>query len=142
MLVVAVGLLLGSAAAQQPADEAQIRARLAAYADARTRRDAKAEALCYTETGDFRSSAGPFVTGRAAIEQQLTVNNPAYRFVLDVVKLRFITPEVAIVEADVSAGVGDNLGRLIGTYVLLKQGNDWLIDAARISRPPTPPPAR
>ena len=55
--------------AQSPADDAAIRARLAAYAEARNQRDAHAEALCYTPDGDFRSSLGPFVSGREAIEK-------------------------------------------------------------------------
>jgi hypothetical protein len=90
--------------------------------------------MCYAEDGDFRSSAGPFVTGRAAIEKQLTVANPNYKFELDVVSLRFLDPQVAVVEADVRAGVGDNLGKLVGTYVMVKRNGEWLIGAARIAR--------
>src|SRR6478752_6348409 len=82
-------------------DDMAIRARLAAYADARNKRDAHAEALCYTEDGDFRSSAGPFVSGRAAIEKQLTVNDPSYHFDIEITKLRFLNPTTAIVDADV-----------------------------------------
>ena len=66
-------------AAQHAQDEAAIRARVAAYGDARNKRDAHAEALCYTDDGDFRSGLGPFVSGRAAIEKQLTVNDSTYR---------------------------------------------------------------
>jgi uncharacterized protein (TIGR02246 family) len=116
------------------ADEQAIRARLAAYADARMQRDAHKEALCYTEGGDFRSSAGPFVRGRAAIEKQLTVNDPTYQFILNVVSLRTIQPGVVVVEADLMTGVGGKLGNLVGTYVMAKQNGEWLIDAARIAR--------
>jgi len=134
LLALAV-LLAGSAAsAQTSADETDITKRLAAYADARTKRDAHAEALCYAEDGDFRSSAGPFVTGRAQIEKQLTVNNPNYRFELEIVSMRFLDPQVAIVEADVRAGVGDALGKLVGSYVMVKRNGEWLIGAARIAR--------
>jgi uncharacterized protein (TIGR02246 family) len=121
-----------------PADEAAIRARLAAYAEARNRRDAHAEALCYTTDGDFRSSAGPFVFGREAVEKQLVVNNPDYRFLLTVTHLRFIAADVAIADADVTTGIGTNLAPLVGVYVMLKQGNDWLISGARIARAPAP----
>jgi uncharacterized protein (TIGR02246 family) len=117
-----------------PADETAIRQRLAAYATARTARDAHAEALCYTEDGDFRSSAGPFVTGRAKIEQQLTVATPNYRFELDVVSVRFLDPQVAVVETNLRTGVATPLAQLVGTYVLVKQHGDWLISAARIAR--------
>jgi len=132
MLLCASGVM--SAQGGAPADESAIRQRLAAYAAARTARDAHAEALCYTEDGDFRSSAGPFVTGRAKIEQQLTVANPNYRFELDAVSLRFLDPEVAVVEADVRAGVSAPLAKLVGTYVMVKRNGEWLISAARIAR--------
>ena len=132
-------LLPATSRAQSPAsDEVAIRARLAAYADARNRRDAHAEALCYTLDGDFRSSAGPFVSGREAVEKQLTVTNPDYRFLLTVTHFRFITPQIAIVDADVNTGIGTNLAPLVGVYVMQKQGNDWLISGARIARAPAP----
>ena len=140
-----VTVLLGVPAglfAQSPGpDEVAIRARLAAYADSRNKRDAHAEALCYTTDGDFRSSAGPFVSGREAVEKQLTVTNPDYRFLLNVTHLRFLTPQVAIVDADVNTGIGANLAPLVGVYVMIKQGGDWLISGARIARAPAPAPA-
>jgi uncharacterized protein (TIGR02246 family) len=144
VIVAVVGVLIldvAPASAQQAADEAAIRARLAGYAEARTKRDAAAEALAYTVDGDFRSSAGPFVSGRPAIEKQLTVTNPTYQFELTVTKLRFLTPQVAVVDADVRTGVNGRLNPLLGTYILVKQGSDWLISAARISTTPPPRPA-
>ena len=122
-------------------DEAAIRQRLVTYAEARTHRDAAAEARCYTVDGDFRSSLGPFVSGRDAIEKQLTVNDPSYTFALTVTKLRMLTPQVAVVDADVAAGVGGRTGKLLGTYVMVRAGADWLIAAARISTAPAPRPA-
>lgn len=122
-------------------DEAAIRQRLATYAEARTHRDAAAEALCYTKDGDFRSSQGPFVSGRDAIEKQLTVTDPSYTFALTVTKLHMLTPQVAVVDADVATGVGGRTGKLLGTYVMVREGADWLIAAARISTVPPPRPA-
>jgi uncharacterized protein (TIGR02246 family) len=139
-MVLAVVLISASAFAQSgtPADDMAVRARLAAYADARNRRDAHAEALCYTQDGDFRSSAGPFVFGREAVEKQLVVADPTYRFLLTVGRLRFVTEDVAVVDADLMTGLGERLAPLLGTYVLVKQDGDWLISAARITRPPAP----
>ena len=122
-------------------DEAAIRSRMAAYADSRNKRDAHEEALCYTEDGDFRSSQGPFVSGRAAIEKQLTVKDPTYFFNLTVTKLRFLNPVTAIVDAEVDAGVQGRHGLLVADYVVVKQGGDWLISAGRIAAKPTPRPA-
>lgn len=125
-------------AQQGPADEAAIRQRLMTYADARTRRDAAAEALCYTADGDFRSSAGPFVSGRAAIEKQLTVNDPTYQFVLTVTHLRFVSPTVAVADADLVTGAQGRTAKLIGSYVMVREGAEWLISAARIAVAPVP----
>jgi len=127
--------------AQNTQDEAAVRARLAAYADARNKRDAHAEALCYTEDGDFRSSLGPFVSGRSAIEKQLTVNDPTYHFNLEITKFRFLNPTTAIVDAEVKTGTSRGEGLLVADYVVVKQGNDWLIAAGRIATKPAPRPA-
>ena len=139
----AFATLVSPAFAQQSAaaDETAIRARLAAYADARNVRDAAAEARCYTADGDFRSSLGPFVSGRAAIEKQLTVNDPSYRFALTVTRLRFLAPGIAIVDAEVLAGPEGRGAKLVGTYVMAREGSDWLIAAARIATAPAPRPA-
>jgi uncharacterized protein (TIGR02246 family) len=119
-------------------DEAAIRKTLARYADARNRRDADAEALCYTTDGDFRSSLGPFVSGRAAIEKQLAVTNPDYHFALTVTRLRSLADGVVIVDAEVLAGVGARPGKLVGTYVMTRDRDGWLIAAARIATAPAP----
>jgi len=127
--------------AQSAEDEAAVRARLAAYADARNKRDAHAEAMCYTEDGDFRSSLGPFVSGRAAIEKQLTVNDPTYHFNLEITRFRFINPTTAIVDAEVKTGTSKGEGLLVADYLVVKQGNVWLISAGRIATKPAPRPA-
>jgi uncharacterized protein (TIGR02246 family) len=129
--------------AQTSGDEAAIRQRLASYAEARTQRDAAAEARCYTPDGDFRSSLGPFVSGREAIEKQLTVTDPSYTFALSVTKLRMLTPQVAMVDAEVMAGPAGRTAKLLGSYVMVRTDGDWLIAAARISPTPAPrnPPA-
>jgi uncharacterized protein (TIGR02246 family) len=140
LVLLAAGAL--PAAAQQRADdEAAVRRTLAAYADARNVRDAAAEARAYAPDGDFRSSLGPFVTGRAEIEKQLTVTNAAYRFALTVTRLRFLSPEIAIADAEVNAGLEGRQARLVGTYVMSRSGAEWLIAAARIATAPQPRPA-
>jgi len=116
------------------ADDAAIRQRLATYAMARSNRDSHAEALCYWEDADFRSSAGPFVNGREGIERQMVVNDPNYRFELEVVSLRFLTPDVAIAETNLQTGVLPFLTKLVGSYVMVKRNGEWLIGAARIAR--------
>ena len=137
-LTLVILTMAASAMAQSAQDEGAVRARLAAYADARNKRDAHAEALCYTEDGDFRSSQGPFVSGRAAIEKQLTVNDPSYHFDVEITKLRFLNQTTAIVDADVRTGTSRGEALLVADYVLVKQGSDWLISAGRIATRPAP----
>jgi uncharacterized protein (TIGR02246 family) len=139
-LVIGIVISSSSLLAQTPTspEEAAVRQRLSAYAEARSRRDAAAEARCYTTDGDFRSSVGPFVSGRDAIEKQLTVNDPGYRFSLTVTKLRVLAPQVAMVDADVVAGPEGRTVKLLGSYVMVREGSDWLIAAARVA--PTPAP--
>ena len=139
LLIALVSVTIPALAQQSPgADEMGIRARLASYADARSRRDAAAEARCYTVDGDFRSSLGPFVSGRADIEKQLTVTDPNYRFSLTVTRLRFLMPQVAMVDADVLAGPEGRTAKLVGSYVMVRDSGDWLIAAARIALAPAP----
>ena len=120
------------------ADENAIVQRLAAYAAARMRRDAKASALCYTEDADYRFSTESKVTGRAGIEKLHVVTDPAFRFSIEPANLRFLSNDVAIVEVDITTGVQVPLTKMIGTYVMVRRNVvDWLIGAARIV-PATP----
>ncbi len=138
LIALCVSGVAGSVLAQHADAEKTVRARIAAYADARNRRDAHAEALCYTEDGDFRSSQGPFVSGRAAIEKQLTVNDPSYHFDVEITKVRFLNATTAIVDADVKTGTSRGDALLVADYVVVKQGSDWLIAAGRIATKPAP----
>jgi uncharacterized protein (TIGR02246 family) len=125
-------------AGQTPvADEALIRQRLSTYTEARNRGDAHAEALCYTEDGDFRS-AGPPSRGRADIEKALAVSVSGYEFSLTVESIRLLDSNVAIADAHVVAGPRDRRIDMLGTYVMVKQGGTWLIGAARIARSQAP----
>jgi uncharacterized protein (TIGR02246 family) len=115
-----------------PKDDALIRQRLATYAEARNRGDAHAEALCYTEDGDFRSSR-PTSRGRAEIERTLTVSVATYEFSLKVDTVRFLDSKIAIADAEIGAGPAQRKVSMTGTYVMVKEKGMWLITAARIT---------
>ena len=72
--------------------------------------------------------------GGTAVEKQLTVANPNYKFELEIVSLRFLDPQVAVVETELQTGVSTPLAKLVGTYVMVKRNGEWLIGAARIAR--------
>ena len=114
-------------------DEVTIRQRLAAYTEARNRGDAHAEALCYTKDGDFRSS-GPASRGRAEIEKALAVSVSGYAFSLTVETVRFLDSSVAIADAHVVAGPTEHKLDMAGSYIMVREGDKWLIGAARIAQ--------
>ncbi len=121
-------------APQEPqADEDMIRQRLATYSQARNHGDAHAEALCYAEDGDFRAG-GPASRGRAEIEKALAVSVQGYDFALTVETVRFLDSNVAIADTHVVAGPAQHKIDMIGSYVMVKKGGTWLIEAARIAR--------
>jgi uncharacterized protein (TIGR02246 family) len=126
-----------SKSADPKSDDAMIRQRLRSYAEARNRRDAHAEALCYTEDGDFRF-ANSTSRGRAEIEKTLAVSDTTYRFSLDVDSVRFLDSKVALAEAKIVAGPPQHRLDMLGTYVMVKRNGAWLIGAARISRSEPP----
>jgi uncharacterized protein (TIGR02246 family) len=125
------------AESKQGSDEARIRQRLATYVEARNRGDAHAEALCYTEDGDFRAF-GPPSRGRAKIEKPLAVSVSGYAFSLTVETLRLLDSNVAIADTRVVAGPPEHKIDMLGSYVLVKKGGVWLIGAARIARAQAP----
>jgi uncharacterized protein (TIGR02246 family) len=118
--------------AQTSDDEIAIQRRMSEYTQAKARRDSKAESECFAEDGDVRTGTGPFITGRAAIERRLAVTDPNYQFQLEISSLRFIAGDVAIVEADLRAGVSAPLAKMSGTYIMVKRQGQWFIGAARI----------
>jgi len=122
-----------TALAESNADEAAIRQRLATYTAARNHGDAHAEALCYTEDGDFRGS-GPPSRGRAEIEKALAVSVSGYAFSLTVESVRFLDSNVAIADTHVVAGPPEHKIDMLGSYVMVKRTGTWLIGAARIAR--------
>src|SRR5271170_5988460 len=134
LAICAATILAGS---KHEGDEAAIRQRLATYTEARNRGDAHAEALCYTEDGDFRAF-GPPSRGRAEIEKALAVSVPGYAFSLTVESIRFLDSTVAIADAHVVAGPLEHKIDMLGSYVMVKHDGAWLIGAARIARTQAP----
>ncbi len=129
-----VGCVLSALAeSKHENDEAKIRQRLSTYTEARNHGDAHAEALCYAEDADFRAG-GTASHGRAAIEKALVVPAQTYAFALTVESIRFLDSNVAIADAHVVAGPAEHKIDMIGSYVMVKKGDSWLIGAARIAR--------
>jgi uncharacterized protein (TIGR02246 family) len=126
-------VLVASASHAQPAtpsDEAAIRTHLTGYIEARSRQDAHAEAMFYADDADFRAADGTWAVGRQQIERALAPSGPPrpdFRFRLAIGTIRFLNPDVAVVDA-----VASNTGNY-ATYVMVKRGGMWLIGAARLA---------
>jgi len=135
--LLAICAITALAESKHNADEAAIRRRLATYTEARNHGDAHAEALCYTEDGDFRAF-GPPSRGRAEIEKALPVSVSGYAFSLTIETIRFLDSNVAIADTHVVAGPPEHKIDTLGSYVMVKQGSAWLIGAARIARNQAP----
>jgi uncharacterized protein (TIGR02246 family) len=118
----------------RPTEEAAIRRRLVGYAEARSRWDAAAEAMYFTEDGELRFADGRKVNGRKQIEQALrpaTPPNPRIQAWLRIDAVRFVTNDVVVAD-----GIASPSGNY-ATYVMVKRENIWFIDVARIALAPT-----
>lgn len=129
-------LVLGSiASAQSPAtkasDEAAVRDIVRRYTEARELSDPKAiEALFtadadqYTTSGEWRRGMSQMVKGML----ETSARNPGVR-VISIAAVRFVTPDVAIVDGEYKTGTD---GRLVWTTLTVKRdGRGWKIAAIR-----------
>jgi uncharacterized protein (TIGR02246 family) len=137
LFVLALSLSAGHDAAQSgSADaraEAEVRAVVAKYVDARDKQDAAAIGALFTDDADQFNSSGDWRRGREAVVKgtlQSSQRNPGARSIA-VKAVRFPAPGVAI--ADGEYGIGEQ--RLWTTLVLTRQGESWKIAAIRNMAP-------
>ena len=115
------------------ADEAAIRANVAAYVDAYNRQDAAALAALWSDHGIYQNPlSGTEVSGREAIEQEFATVLKEFKdakLEVSVTSIDFVSPSVAIeqgtaqtVDADSSPEVTEY------SAVHVKQGGTWLLD--------------
>ena len=141
-----VCLIASSAGAQtsRTADEAAIRAQLAAYTEARHTGDGNAQAAFYTEDADsYLWGTRHMSKGRAQIAHDMTPANPdpallgAFR--IEVESVGFLGADVAVVDGQYFAIGPAPRGHAF--YLMVKQGGRWLIRSARVGAYPRPAPA-
>jgi uncharacterized protein (TIGR02246 family) len=139
-------------AANEPDDEAAIRALEARQPEAWNKHDAKAYASLFTENGDCVNIVGWWWKGRAEIEKKLT---DAYVYVfkestltITNMDIRFLTSDAAVAHVRwTMTGARTPNGipapqQGIQTHVLQKQSGQWLIAAFQntLERPEMPFP--
>ena len=141
----------GSASAGQAQDEAAVRALGDNFAKAFLQKNAEVRASLFVENGTFVTPQGDFLQGRVAMvkdfgpEAQQAVNGTTqaafsnYRF-------RFITPDVAVVDALLTLhNVNDQNGTIIPVvpvnffFVAVRHADRWLIQDGRAHFAAAPP---
>ncbi|MGD8279260.1 MAG: SgcJ/EcaC family oxidoreductase [Gemmatimonadota bacterium] len=141
----AAGLIIAAlpspTVAQSAADSASVRTYIEAYRDTWDTHDASAVSALFTEDADMVMGNVPVVHGRQAIrdywQDYFAMQEPGRHLTLDVIPARFIARDVAIVTVGTTTGGHDPEGRELharrfrGTWLLQRQGGDWLIAGMR-----------
>ena len=132
----AVALLVAPVRAQdRAADETAIRNRVAALTNALNRRDAAAFAALFTADADVIVLEGARTQGRAAIQAanaKAMAAAPNERATITPTEIRFIGPDIAIVNTDARFTGGAAPLQDRGTWVLHRESGVWLIAALRV----------
>jgi uncharacterized protein (TIGR02246 family) len=129
-------LALADAANQQKADRDAIFNNAKTFVDAFERGDAKAVAGLWADDGDYVDLVGRQLQGRTAIEnefQDFFAENHGTKVRIDVVSLRFITPDAAVEDGIASLTFADgsppNQARYTNVHV--KKNGQWLLQSVR-----------
>ena len=136
---IAIALLLCTSAplpAQgRPKDEAAIRAQVAKYEAAVNGRDRQALTALFTPEADFVFFSGPRVVGRDSIVARtwnaVSEWPSTMRFSLAVTSVRFLRPDIALVETDAGFSEGEMRSNR-GTALVERRGGKWLWTALRV----------
>lgn len=128
-------------AAQTPAASDALRARVEAYQTEWNTHDAAAVAAFFTDDADMIMGNLPIARGRQAIRDSwakyFAAIEPERRGTFEVVSLRLITPDVALINITSETGGSDAEGRELptrlarGTWVLVHGADGWFIAAIR-----------
>lgn len=137
-VLVALALILPAGllhAQSRAADEAAIRANQAAIAAALNHRDVAAFVSLLTPEADAVFGDSPLLVGREAIRDFETTDFPtwpsAMRITLTVTRIRFLAPDVALVDEDghfTEGAVPANRA----TVVMMRQDGKWLQASVRV----------
>lgn len=122
------------------ADEAAIRALVAAYGEAREREDAEAIAAVLTDDADQHTSSGAWRRGRdtfVAGTLESSRRNPGNRRIV-VETVRFLTADVAIADGPYDIAGTAATQRLWTTFVVARTADGWRIAAIRNMVPTGP----
>jgi uncharacterized protein (TIGR02246 family) len=137
-IIVALAVVCGAgtlSAQSRAADEAAIRAHTVAIENAINKRDAVALVALFAPDADEIQGDGPRVAGRDAMRQaqeaDLATWPPTRRFSLAVTGIRFLSPDIAIVDTAARFNEGPVRANR-ATSVVVRQAGKWLIATLRV----------
>ncbi|SRR6266487_142454 len=136
LIVVAMTSLgMPEASVGNSADEAGVRANVAAFEAAWNKRDVAGVLATYAPDADFVFFDGPLIAGRDALrtslETSMSTASPTMRITLTVTNVRFPGRDVAIADTIARFNEGD-VRENRGTSVLVRQDGRWLVVALRV----------
>jgi uncharacterized protein (TIGR02246 family) len=125
-------------------DEAAVRAVVANYVAARERGDAAAVAAVFTETVDQLTSSGEWRRGRDALVRGTLASsktNSGAR-TITIKTVRFPAADVAIADGEyvIAATSSASTRNMWTSFVMIRSGGQWRIDAIRNMLPAPPAP--
>jgi uncharacterized protein (TIGR02246 family) len=134
--------LLGQQFVPRQGDEAAVREVVKKYVDARELRDPRAIEALFTSDADQRTTSGEWRRGRTEVVPgtlESSQRNAGTR-VIKVESVRFLTPDVALVDGpyEISAGPGGAVRQMWTTITLTRAADAWRIAAIRNMVPTSP----
>ena len=124
--------------AAKPSDEAAVRDIVRRYTEARELSDPKAIEALFTADADQYTTSGEWRRGMAQLVKgmlETSARNPGTR-AITIAAVRFVTPDVAIVDGEYKTGTD---ARLVWTTLTVKRdGRAWKIAAIRNIAPTAP----
>ena len=121
--------------AAKPSDEAAVRDIVRRYTEARELSDPKAIEALFTADADQYTTSGEWRRGMAQLVKgmlETSARNPGTR-AITIAAVRFVTPDVAIVDGEYKTGTD---ARLLWTTLTVKRdGRGWRIAAIRNMAP-------
>src|SRR6516225_1796035 len=140
----------GSASANEPGNEAAVRALGDTFAEAFVQKSAELRASLFAENGTFVTPVGDFLQGRVAMVKdfgsEAQAVNDTTQAAFSNYRVRFIKPDVAFVDALLTLhNVNGPDGSIIPVipvnfyYVAARHGDKWLIEDGRAHFAPAPP---
>jgi uncharacterized protein (TIGR02246 family) len=132
--------------AQKAGDDAEIRAVVQKYLEARQERDPKAVTALFTADADQLVSSGEWRKGREALVKGAMASSERTggSRTITVESVRYVTPDVAIADGryELSGLAGGQTRKMWSTFVMKRTGGGWRIAAIRNMLPAAPAPKR